>query len=76
MIQVWLFPKPPQEGKIMLTLRHPHLVPIYGCGDFTKGGCSGFFRFECAYYYCHCSVDVYFSFWCMLFFGTYVLHCQ
>ena len=49
MIQVWLFPKPPQEGKIMLTLRHPHLVPIYGCGDFTKGGCSGFFRFECAY---------------------------
>ena len=43
MIQVWLFPKPPQEGKIMLTLRHPHLVPIYGCGDFKKGGCSGFF---------------------------------
>ena len=35
------FSKPPQEGKIMLTLRHPHLVPIYGCGEFTRGNCSG-----------------------------------
>ena len=21
----------------MLTLRHPHLVPVYRCGDYTKG---------------------------------------
>ena len=36
----FVFPELPQEGKRMLTLRHPHLVPVYQCGDYEKGGYS------------------------------------